>query len=799
MSIATVIPVWGAPEGWDAFLLARRRAEFAGPVLHVARDDQRMAHLAEAIGFFAPEVEVLRFPAWDCLPYDRVSPNPALVSERIATLARLLDPPAKPRIVLTTVNALVQRVPPASVFQGASLDLRTGGTVAPETLAQFLEANGYGRAGTVMEPGEYAMRGGIVDIFPAGEPDPVRLDLFGDTIESIRAFDPTTQRSAGKLDRLTLRPVSEVPLDRDSIARFRTGFRDLFGGAAASDPIYLAISDGRRHPGMEHWVPLFHDRMETLLDYLPGASISLDHQAEEVLSARLEMIADHFSARRGVPRDGEVPYRPIPSNLLYLDRGEWDGLLAASPCFAFSPFAKPEDSVGIEGRGRAGPIFAASAAGPGVNVFEQLRSQAERWRGEGRRLIVAAWTRGSRDRIAHLLTEHGMRDLQPDNGWAEVRRRKPSIVSVVVLGIERGFVATFGAEKLALVSEQDLLGERISRPPRRRKRADQFIAEATEIAGGDLVVHQEYGIGRYDGLTTLEVTGAPHDCLRLIYDGGEKLFLPVENIELLSRYGSETDGVALDKLGGAGWQTRKARMKQRIRDMAGQLIQIAAARKVREAEIMAPPEGSFDEFCARFPFAETEDQTRAIADVLEDMASGRPMDRLICGDVGFGKTEIALRAAFVAAMSGSQVAVVVPTTLLSRQHFRTFSARFEGLPIKVAQLSRMVTAKDAIEVRRGVADGSVSIVIGTHALLAKSVSFADLGLLVVDEEQHFGVSHKESLKAIKSDVHVLTLTATPIPRTLQLALTGVREMSVIATPPVDRLAVRTFINRSTRW
>ncbi len=403
--------------------------------------------------------------------------------------------------------------------------------------------------------------------------------------------------------------------------------------------------------------------------------------------------------------------------------------------------------------------------------------------------MIAAWTRGSRERLAHLLREHGFKDPSQEDDYAAVRRKPAGSVSLVTLGVERGFVA----DRIALVGEQDLLGERISRPARRRKRADQFIAEATEIAEGDLVVHQEYGIGRYDGLETLHVTGAPHDCLRLIYDGDEKLFLPVENIEVLSRFGSEAQGVALDKLGGAGWQTRKARMKSRIRDMAGELIRIAAARQLRDAAVMAPAEGSWDEFCARFPFAETEDQSRAIADVLEDLASGRPMDRLICGDVGFGKTEVALRAAFVAAMSGAQVAVVVPTTLLARQHFRTFSARFAGLPVRVAQLSRMVPAKEAAEVRKGIADGSVNIVVGTHALLAKSIAFADLGLLIVDEEQHFGVAHKERLKTLKADVHVLTLTATPIPRTLQLALTGVREMSLIATPPVDRLAVRTFI------
>ncbi|MBN8875146.1 MAG: transcription-repair coupling factor [Rhodospirillales bacterium] len=787
--MTAALPVWGAPEGWDAFLLAQRRREFAGPILHVTRDDARMARLAEALAFALPEAEVLRFPAWDCLPYDRVSPNPVLVSERIATLARLLEKPTGPRIVLTTVNALVQRVPPRAAFAGASLDLRVNGTVEPETLATFLEAHGYGRAGTVMEPGEYAMRGGIIDIFPAGEADPVRLDLFGDTIESIRTFDPASQRSGGKRDRFSLRPVSEVPLDKESIARFRTGWRELFGPDAAQDPLYLSISDGRRHPGMEHWVPLFHPTMETLLDYLPDASVSLDHQADEVLTARLEMIADHFAARKSVPRDGEVPYRPLPPGRLYLDRESWDEMLAMGPLLAFSPFTRPEGAQGVDGGGRPGPVFAQSGGGPGVNVFEQLGAQVERWTAESRRIVIAAWTRGSRERIANLLREHGFKDIAAEEGWAQVRRKPTGSVSLVTLGIERGFVA----DKLAVVGEQDLLGERISRPPRRRKRADQFIAEATEIAEGDLVVHQEYGIGRYDGLTTLTVTGAPHDCLRLIYDGDEKLFLPVENIEVLSRFGSEAGGVSLDKLGGVGWQTRKARMKSRIRDMASELIRIAAARRIRDAAVMAPSEGAWDEFCARFPFAETEDQARAIADVLEDLASGRPMDRLVCGDVGFGKTEVALRAAFVAAMSGAQVAVVVPTTLLARQHFRTFSARFAGLPIKVAQLSRMVTAKEAAEVKRGLTSGEVNIVVGTHALLSKTIQFSDLGLLIVDEEQHFGVAHKERLKQMRADVHVLTLTATPIPRTLQLALTGVREMSLISTPPVDRLAVRTFI------
>jgi transcription-repair coupling factor (superfamily II helicase) len=781
----TALVVHGAPEGVDALLLARRSLEHPGPLLHVARDDARMARLAEALAFFAPTAEVLRFPAWDCLPYDRVSPNPELVAERISTLARLLEPAAGPRIVLTTVNALVQRVPPRHLFQGSSLTLTVNGTIRPEALLRFLEANGYGRAATVMEHGEYANRGGIVDIFPAGQAEPVRLDFFGDTIDSIKSFDPTTQRSAAAVPGLTLRPVSEVFLDPDSVTRFRANWRELFGSGAATDPIYLSISEGRRHPGMEHWVPLFHDAMETLCDYLPAASVSLDHQSDDVLAGRLEMVADHFQARRAVPRDGETPYRPLPPARLYLDRAGWDAMLAPHPQFIFSPFARPDGAPGVEAGGRPGPIFAQGSGGPGINVFDQLRAQAERWKAESRRLVVAAWTRGSRERLGNLLREHGFTAAMADS-WADAQAHP---VALVVLGLERGFLA----EGAAVVAEQDLLGERISRPVRRRKRADQFIAEATEIAEGDLVVHQDHGIGRYDGLVTLAVSGAPHDCLRLLYDGNDKLFLPVENIEMLSRFGAETAGVALDKLGGASWQARKARMKSRIRDMAGELIRTAAERKLHDADIMAPAEGAWDEFCARFPHAETEDQARAIADVLEDLASGRPMDRLICGDVGFGKTEVALRAAFVAAMAGTQVAVVVPTTLLSRQHTRTFTARFAGLPVRIAQLSRMVTAKDAADVKAALAAGTIDIVIGTHALLAKGIAFAHLGLLIIDEEQHFGVAHKEKLKALRADVHVLTLTATPIPRTLQLSLAGVREMSLIATPPVDRLAVRTFI------
>ncbi|MCG0996646.1 transcription-repair coupling factor [Acetobacter persici] len=785
-----IAPIWGVPEGYDALLLARRAREHKGPVLHIARDDAATARLADMLAYVAADVETLRFPAWDCLPYDRVSPNPAIVAERVATLTRLLEPSeGRPRLVLTTVGAVVQRVSPRSTFEGQSLTVKQGESLDQAFLIELLVANGYTRTDTVMEAGEFASRGGIFDLFPAGAAEPVRLDLFGDEVENIRAFDPGTQRSTTKQDGLTLRPVSEFSLDAASISRFRTGWRDVFGPAAAADPLYEHISDGRRYPGIEHWLPLFHEQLETLFDYLPAVSVSLDYQVEDVFRTRLEMIADHYQARRQPAREGETPYRALPPHLLYLDSKGWEAILSRLPVVAFSPFAKPDGAAGMDVGGRPGKMFAKIVPGAQrEQVFTLLGDQVREWEQVKRRTYVTAWTKGSRERIGTLLREHGVA-TQSYEDWASASKAKPGSVALLTLGLERGFVA----DDLAFVSEQDLLGERIGRPPRRRRRADELIAEAGEISAGDLVVHQDYGIGRYDGLETVSVGVAPHDCLRLLYDGGEKLYLPVENIELLSRFGSDQAGVPLDKLGGVAWQGRKAKMKQRIRDMAGELIRTAAARALKEAPVLAPAEGLWDEFCGRFPFVETDDQSRAIADVLDDMSSGRPMDRLVCGDVGFGKTEVALRAAFVAAMSGGQVAVVVPTTLLARQHYRTFAARFEGFPIKVAQLSRMVTGKEATAVRKGLADGSVNIVIGTHALLAKTVQFASLDLLIIDEEQHFGVGHKEKLKALREDVHVLTLSATPLPRTLQLSLSGVREMSLIATPPTDRLAVRTFI------
>ena len=788
----------GLPEGADSLALAEIATTTGGQdILHVARDGQRLERLQDGLRFFAPEREVLVFPAWDCLPYDRLSPHPDIVAERLQTLARLATPkkPGAPsRIVLASVGAALQKVPPRSLYADAATILRKGQTLEVTELTAYLGSNGYGRADTVMEPGEFAIRGGLIDLYPPGTTEPFRLDWFGDTIESIRSFDPMTQLSTGDRDEIVLLPVSEVLLTPQSIERFRGGYRALFGNVAGEDLLYEAVSAGQRHVGMEHWLPLFHDRLETLLDYCPDAIVTADHQIAEAFESRYELIADYYDARLKTGAKGGMSggadYKPIPPEQLYLKPSQWNHLLDGRSVGLFTSFdAAPDapDTIDLGGRRHEG--FAQARTAQGVNLFDKVAEHLKAANDAGRKVVIAGFTEGSAGRLQHLLQEHGATTPVPVPDYATVRNLPAGVLGVAVWPLDHGFVL----DGLEIIGEEDILGDRLSRPQKKRRPSERFIAEAAALSEGDLVVHREHGVGRYEGLVTLEIHYARHDCLRLTYEGGDKLFVPVENIDVLSRYGAGEEGAALDRLGGVAWQSRKAKLKQRIADMADRLIKIAAERAIQRGEAMSPPEGAYDEFCARFPYAETDDQLQAISDVIDDMASGKPMDRLVCGDVGFGKTEVALRAAFVAAMSGKQVALIGPTTLLARQHHRTFIERFQGLPVRIGRLSRLVPAKEAKETKAAIKEGAVDIVIGTHALLAKGIEFKDLGLLIVDEEQHFGVSHKERLKELRADVHVLTLTATPIPRTLQLALTGVRDMSLIATPPVDRLAVRTFV------
>ena len=758
----------------------------------VCRDGQRMGALSRALAFFGPDIQVMEFPAWDCLPYDRVSPNAAVVAQRMTVLSRLTRVKGrdKPSILLTTVNAALQRVPTRDFVATHALSVAPGNVIGMQGIIDWLELNGFVRASTVREPGDYAVRGGILDLYPPGMDMPVRLDFFGDAIETIRAFDADTQRSEEQLRGLDLVPVAEFQLVTETIRRFRTGYVAQFGAAGPDDQLYESVSEGRRYPGIEHWLPLFQDRLDTIFDYLPGTALALEHLAEDAAHERFAQITDYYDARRDALKEGASPiYKPLPPDRLYLGESEWKERLEASALARLTPFAVPDPGA-VNIGARTGRNFAAERAEPGANVFEALSAHVLALQATGKRVAVALWSDGARDRMSHVLADHKLHNLTSVGSWPQALALPKSTVALAVLGIESGFET----EDAAIISEQDILGDRLVRPRRAARRAENFIAEATSLAPGDLVVHVDHGIGRFQGLQPIEAAGAPHDCLEIHYAEGAKLYLPVENVDLLSRYGSEETAVDLDRLGGGNWQARKARMKSRIREIAGELIKIAAERQLREAPRLTVGPGAYDEFCAGFPYEETDDQLAAIDATIKDLASGRPMDRLICGDVGFGKTEVALRAAFIAAISGKQVAIVVPTTLLARQHFKTFSDRFRGFPVNIAQASRLVPTPELNKVKSGLADGSMDIVIGTHALLGKNIKFKDLALLVVDEEQHFGVAHKEKLKALRSEVHVLTLTATPIPRTLQLALTGVRDLSIIASPPVDRLAVRTFVS-----
>ncbi len=785
------------PDGLMPLALAGIAEKVQGAILFVARDGPRARTVEEALAFFAPELQVLNLPAWDCLPYDRVSPSAQVVAKRLSVLAKVgayrESRSKKPMVLLTTINALVQKLPTADVLAAQALSLAPGQSRPMETVLTYLESNGYDRTSTVREAGEYAVRGGIVDLFPPGALSPIRLDFFGDTLESIRTFSVETQRSEETRSSLELLPMSEVRLTDETIRSFRRAYAMSFGAPSREDVLYTTISSGRRVQGMEHWLGLFEGELVPLTEHLPGAPVVLDHLVSGALGERLETIEDYYQARIDVleQKGEQAGYKPAPPSSLYLDKTAFDEALSGRARVDLSPFV--EDFV--EGRRRAtgnasvGKSFAAERASADRNVFDAVREHAASLVKAGKRVAIACWSEGSRDRMGQVLADHDLANTRAVARLTEISDAPKALVALAVLPIEQGFET----DSLAIITETDILGERMVRGTTQRTNKDA-LTEAATLQPGDLVVHVDHGIGKFVAMRTLDISGAPIECLELHYAKSDKLFLPVTNIELLTRYGADGSEANLDKLGGGAWQARKAKLKQRIRDMADKLIAIAAQRALRTAPMIDPPEGLYDEFAARFPYDETEDQLNSITSVIEDLSSGQPMDRLVCGDVGFGKTEVALRAAFMVALSGRQVAVVVPTTLLARQHFSTFKDRFKGFPVNVRQASRFVGAKELSQTKAGIKDGTVDIVVGTHALLGKSVSFKDLGLLIIDEEQHFGVSHKERLKEMRSDVHVLTLSATPIPRTLQLALTGVRELSLIATPPVDRLAVRTFVS-----
>ncbi len=784
------------PPGADGLALAHYFKKTARNFLYVVADDFLLDQAAASIRFFAPDLPLIVLPAWDCLPYDRISPSSDVMAQRLSALARILSPNEKV-FVLASVAAVTQKLMPPDIISKQHQDFVAGKSLNIDQLTAYLNLNGYQRVGTVREVGDYAIRGHLIDLFPPQSENPIRIDLFGDNVESVHYFDPVTQRKNGSpiTRKIELCPAQEILLDQSSISRFRSFYRESFGADAMNDAIYESVTAGRRHAGMEHFLPFFYGELSTIFDYMPDAVIIEGAGIDLAFTARQQEVDDYYNARvefLGSKAAKDLgSYRPVPKEQLYFSSDIWKEIVTGKNRIKISPSTPPghEISIDIGAKPLARLIESKAYAKLGMSekLFEEFKNFIHQLNLDKKLAGIACYSDGSLDRIKKLLKDFGIESHQVDS-YQDFIESSGNRVFTFVLPIEHGF----STSDYAIVSEQDLLGDRLSRTAKKERKAEDVLFEASSLNAGDYVVHIDHGVGRFLGLEKIQAAGADHDCLCLEYSGGDKLYVPVENIELLSRYGASDSIVSLDKLGGIGWQSRKARVKERIREIAEQLIRLAAVRQTKQGDVFEKPE-SYHRFCSAFPYVETGDQMRAIDDTIRDLSIGRPMDRLVCGDVGFGKTEVALRAAFIAASHGAQVAVVTPTTLLARQHFHNFSRRFQGFGINIAQLSRMVSSVDAAKTKADLADGRVGIAVGTHALLSKNIQFANLGLVIVDEEQHFGVAQKERLKELQSNVHVLTLSATPIPRTLQMSLTGVRDLSIIATPPVDRHAVQTHV------
>ena len=809
--------LYGVPIGAESLAINQLLAGSGEPVLYITHSDRDMDIIEQEIGFFIPDIQIIKIPAWDCLPYDRVSPQNSIMAERISALAELLwiknENIDNNIIILTTASAVLQKTTPIELLQQANFRISKGESLDLPALEGFFASYGYRRAGKVMEKAEYAVRGNIIDIFPTNSEQAIRLDLFGDEVESISLFDTLSQISDVEIGEYVLYPASEVIFNDGTIDRFRSKYRELFGAAKRDDTLYHNVSNNVHYNGMEHWLPLFYENTNSIFDYLPaGCRIILTYHLMNSIADKTEMIADYYNSRMDYAGTGsgksplsQTIYNPLSPDELYFDSAQIEKIFEGKNAIEFSPLTPPsgDDNYHVLPIKSGKNIFQISKLHGGksdvdITPISQLFVEIGKNSEEHKSTIICCNSLGSLDRIAKILGE--MSDfkyrINKVSSFDELsNKRANNIIYIAVLPLTTGFETP----TQVYYSEQDIFGHKIIQTRFKKKRASEnFIAEAANFEIDDLLVHKEHGIGRFAGLVTIEADSNKHDCLKLVYAGADKLFIPVENIDLLTSFGAGNDNVKLDKLGSTNWQKRKEKLKEHVKLAAEELIKTAADRELARTDKLYSPVGLYEEFAAKFPYTETEDQERAISEVLSDLHSERPMDRLVCGDVGFGKTEVALRAAFVTATAegdggNAQVALICPTTLLARQHFKNFAQRFEDTGINVAMLSRLTTSKQAKLNHEGLQNGAVDIIIGTHSLLADKIKFKNLGLIIIDEEQHFGVKQKEKLKKLKDGVNVLTLTATPIPRTLQMSLSGVKELSLITTPPVDRLAIRSFV------
>ena len=752
----------------------------------LAEDPRQADQLEAAIRFFAgTDLAVHHFVEWETLPWDNFSPHQDIISERLSVLATMND--MTTGVLIASAPVLLQKLPPIDYVAARSLSLRRGQALPRGAFVDSLFAAGYLRVPQVSEHGEFAVRGSLIDIFPMGSARPIRIDFFDDDIESLRYFSPGTQLSGEIIDQVEVLPAREIPLDADSIRAFRERYRERFEGQPAKSRVYREISDGIAHGGIEYYLPLFFESTATLLDYVPQNCIVLaPHGLESTLDQTWHEIEERYELSRLDPE------RPILSaeetfNLPVDMLAQLGGLRQ----IRYSAQSLAEHGNNFNLQTRLPPALKIEAR------YEDAAGALMRFLDEfDGRVLFTSDSAGRREQIYELLAGRNL-DLIRVDDWGSFSTAGQRI-GVAIAPLENGVVLT--AANIAIISEQQLFGERVRQKTRRRRTErdpETIIRQLDDLEAGSPVVHAEYGVGRYQGLTTLEAGGIIAEFLEVQYADGDKLYVPVHALDLISRYtGASADNAPLHRLGSDQWAKARKSAISKIRDAAAELLDVYARRAARPGHSFKWPEGDYRAFESDFPFEPTEDQARTIDEVLADLASDSPMDRIVCGDVGFGKTEVALRASFAAVHGGKQVAILVPTTLLAQQHGQSFNDRFADWPVRVEVLSRFQSTKAVKSIVEGLKSGSVDIVIGTHRLLQHVKDIKDLGLVIIDEEHRFGVRHKEAIKSLRSEIDVLTLTATPIPRTLNMALGGIRDMSLITTPPADRLAVKTFV---TEW
>ncbi len=780
---------WGQLYGSaPALRLVQAALELAAPLSVVAANARAASQLADEMRFFAPpDLTIAVFPDWETLPYDLFSPHPDIVSKRLQLLAELSG--WKRGILIVDLETLLQRIAPAAYINGHAFDIRVGTRLNLEKLRERLAGAGYASTSQVMAPGEFAVRGSLLDLYAMGSSSPYRIDLFDDEVESIRVFEPETQRSGEKIEAIRLLPAREFPLTPEGIQGFRRRYRTRFEGDLTQMHVYRDVSEGIASAGIEYYLPLFFDKTSSLLDYLPPTTvIAIDTDLSALLTNAWAEIGARYDQR------GHDTHRPILApHEIFLPPEELEARIAD---FRRIEISKME----LDPLGRSVPHRNFHTQRPPALKIDaraeeparELLAFLDRFAG---RVLLAAESAGRREMLFDLLRKRRV-EVQAVESWPAFLEGS-SRVAVTVSPISIGLV--LDSPHVALIAEEQLFGER-ARQERRRRRPDRdpekIVRELTDLHPGSPVVHEEYGVGRYLGLKTMDVGGMPGEFLVLEYADNDKLYVPVQSLALVSRYtGAPAETAPLHKLGSDAWQKARKKAAQRIRDTAAELLDLYSRRAARSGQKISTGEAELRAFSATFQFEETPDQAQAITSVIEDLASEKAMDRVICGDVGFGKTEVALRAAFVTVQAGKQVAVLVPTTLLAQQHYQTFADRFADWPVRVESLSRFRSAAQVQEVLKGLGTGQVDVVIGTHRLLQSGLEFKNLGLLIIDEEHRFGVKDKEKLKALRADVDVLTLTATPIPRTLNMAMGGLRDLSLITTPPPSRLSIKTFVAR----